>query len=419
MKRNHFWFLVVAGILAMQTQAISQGAPANGNTQANQGAGQDAGKTVQQPPSPPVETKLSVACVIDDPTGGGGQQHTCASDSYTAELGHHLKLRVDGLPEWLGQKNAPEKLTLFINGREIKDNHPISVNPEHSELVFKLDKTPQSETTQSGMTQSETTWDDLIVRQKNWGKKGISRSVRASVGPGGGTEYPTKAAFRLIFLPMPWAIVCLVFCLGTLAGLVVLGRRSSVLRDFPTGPYSLARTQMAIWTWLVVSSYFFLFVMWWDPQVPIPTSIIGLLGISASTYMAAALVDRTGPNTPPAVSKTFLKDICGGDQGVQLHRIQIIAWTVVLAFAYVMHILTKLSVPDFNPTLLGLLGLSAGTYVGFKFPENQSSASAQTQPAAPIPPVPPLSAAAVAGAGGAVGNPNPANQAEQKNQPIR
>jgi hypothetical protein len=367
MKRNHFWFLVVAGILAMQTQAISQGTPANGSAQGNQGVAQDAGKTGQQPPSPSVESKLSVVCVIDDPSGGGGQQHACASDSYTEELGHHLKLRVDGLPEWLGQKNAPEKLTLFINGREIKDNHPISVNPEHSELVFKLDKT----------TASETTWDDLIVRQKNWGKEGISRSVRASVGPGGGTEYPTKAAFRLIFLPMPWAIVCLVFCLGTLAGLFVLGRRSSVLRDFPNGPYSLARTQMAVWTWLVVSSYFFLFVMWWDPQVPIPTSIIGLLGISASTYMAAALVDRTGSNTPPAVSNGFLKDVCGGDQGVQLHRLQIIAWTVVLAFAYVINILTKLGIPDFNPTLLGLLGLSAGTYVGFKFPENQSPASAQ------------------------------------------
>lgn len=246
------------------------------------------------------------------------------------------------------------------------------MNPEQSELGFKLDQT------------SETAWDDLIVLQKNWSAKGIFRVVRASVGPAGGTEYPTKATFRLVFLPLPWAIVCFVFCLSTLAGLIVLGRRSSILKDSAGGPFSLARTQMAVWTWLTVSSYFFLFVMWWDSQVPIPTSILGLLGISASTYMAAALVDRTGSNTPPAVSRGFLKDICGGDQGVQLHRIQIIAWTVVLAFAYVMNILTKLSIPDFNPTLLGLLGLSAGTYVGFKFPENQSPVSTQTQPAAPV-----------------------------------
>ncbi|HZS28155.1 MAG TPA: hypothetical protein VFB76_13065 [Candidatus Angelobacter sp.] len=399
-KRNYFWFLVIAGILAMQPQAISQGTSANGSSQANQGAVQTG-----QQPSPAAGSTLSVVCIIDDPTASG-QAHACASDSYTTDLGHHLKLRVDGLQKWLEEKNAPESLALFINGREIKDSHPISVNPEQSELGFKLDKT----------TGSETTWDELIVLQKNWSTRGIFRNVRASIGPAGGTQYPTNAAFRLIFLPLPWAVACLLFCLSTLAGLVVLGRRSSVLKDSPGGPFSLARTQMAVWTWLTVSSYFFLFVMWWDTQVPIPTSILGLLGISASTYMAAALVDRTGSNTPPAVSKGFLKDICGGDQGVQLHRIQIIAWTVVLAFAYVMNILTKLSIPDFNPTLLGLLGLSAGTYVGFKFPENQAPVSTQTQPAAPVPPVPPVSAAAAAAAGtsGGVVNLNPAGQAGQR-----
>jgi hypothetical protein len=47
-----------------------------------------------------------------------------------------------------------------------------------------------------------------------------------------------------------------------------------------------------------------------------------------------------------------------------------------------VRIFTKLSIPDFNPTLLGLLGLSAGTYVGFKFPENQSPAG-NAAPAAP------------------------------------
>jgi hypothetical protein len=154
--------------------------------------------------------------------------------------------------------------------------------------------------------------------------------------------------------------------------------------------------------------------MTWDPAVDIPTSMLGLLGISATTYVAAALVDRNDGTSTPPTSKGFWKDI-SGSSGVQLHRIQIIAWTVVLAFVFIVRIFTKLSIPDFNPTLLGLLGLSAGTYVGFKFPENQSPASTQTQPAAPVSHVPPVSAAAAAaGAGGAVGNQNPAGQAGQK-----
>jgi len=178
----------------------------------------------------------------------------------------------------------------------------------------------------------------------------------------------------------------------SLVGLIILARKSSLLRDNPGGPYSLARTQMATWSWLLVNAYFFLFVMTWDPAVDIPTSILGLLGISATTYVAAALVDRSDGTSPPPTSKGFWKDI-SGSSGVQLHRIQIIAWTVVLAFVFIVRIFTKLSIPDFNPTLLGLLGLSAGTYVGFKFPENQTTAS--------TPAPPPAAKTAAAGGGGA------------------
>jgi hypothetical protein len=238
--------------------------------------------------------------------------------------------------------------------------------------------------------------------------------VRPSIGLENGIAAETHAVFELVLLPLGWVYVCFGFMCFSLAGLIILARRSSLLRDNAGGPYSLARTQMAIWSWLLVNAYFFLFVMTWDPAVDIPTSMLGLLGISATTYVAAALVDRNDGTSTPPTSKGFWKDI-SGSSGVQLHRIQIIAWTVVLAFVFIVRIFTKLSIPDFNPTLLGLLGLSAGTYVGFKFPENQSPASTQTQPAAPVSHVPPVSAAAAAaGAGGAVGNQNPAGQAGQK-----
>jgi hypothetical protein len=184
-----------------------------------------------------------------------------------------------------------------------------------------------------------------------------------------------------VLLSTVWVYVCGAFWLGTLIGLCVLARKSSLLRDNPGGPYSLARTQMAVWSWALISAYFFLFVMSWDPAVDIPVSMLGLLGISATTYVAATLVDRSGSATPRPVSKGFLTDISGGE-GVSLHRIQIIAWTVVLVFVFTLQVFTKLSIPDFNPTLLGLLGLSAGTYVGFKFPENQTPAATPATPAA-------------------------------------
>ena len=97
------------------------------------------------------------------------------------------------------------------------------------------------------------------------------------------------------------------------------------------------------------------------------------------------MVDQTSV-APDLKSKGFWKDITGGN-AVSLHRVQMMAWNAVLIFVFVVQVVTKMTIPDFNTTLLGLLGLSAGTYVGFKFPENQKAqpANAAVAPAAAQP----------------------------------
>jgi hypothetical protein len=372
--RKYVLIALVAGLLALPTHSQS---PAPQATPAPTG-------TQTQPPSTQSDVQLFVECIVVE-------KHECGSDS-TETLGQHIKLRVPNLKSWIDKKNSPSNLVLYLNGRQLAKTNPVSVtvsydpaHPELNELIFKLQRT----------TETDATWDDLIVRDKNWRGfflKGVSRQVRPSVGLENGIAAETHAVFELMLLPLGWVYVCFGFMCFSLVGLIILSRRSSLLRDNPGGPYSLARTQMAIWSWLLVNAYFFLFVMTWDPAVDIPTSMLGLLGISATTYVAAALVDRNDGTSTPPTSKGFWKDI-SGSSGVQLHRIQIIAWTVVLGFVFIVRIFTKLSIPDFNPTLLGLLGLSAGTYVGFKFPENQ------TPPATPA--TPPAAKTAAAGGGAA------------------
>jgi hypothetical protein len=41
----------------------------------------------------------------------------------------------------------------------------------------------------------------------------------------------------------------------------------------------------------------------------------------------------------------------------------------VLGFVFVVAVYNTLAMPDFSATLLGLTGISAGTYVGFKIPD--------------------------------------------------
>ena len=352
-----------AAILVVSARTQPQAAPAQKTPEP---------VAMQPTPAAPVkaETQLLVECVT-------GENHECATD-ISVPLGHHIKLKVRNLKSWIGQKNSPSNLVLFLNGRQLAKTYPVAVevaydqaHPELNELLFKLQRTPET----------DQTWDDLIVQQRNLRGlflKGVSRKARPSVGLEGGTPAESSAEFEMVLLSLGWEFVCIAFLCVTLAGVLVLGRKTSLLRDYDGGPFSLARTQMAVWTWLLLNAYFFLFIMTWDPAVDIPTSILGLLGISSTTYLAAVLVDHN--NTGKASSQGFWKDICGGGDNIELHRIQIIAWTVVLAFVFVVRIFTKLSIPDFNPTLLGLLGMSAGTYVGFKFPENKSSAEIAAAP---------------------------------------
>jgi hypothetical protein len=44
-------------------------------------------------------------------------------------------------------------------------------------------------------------------------------------------------------------------------------------------------------------------------------------------------------------------------------------WTLVLGIIFVRSVYRELTMPDFDTSLLGLMGLSSGTYIGFKFPE--------------------------------------------------
>jgi len=73
----------------------------------------------------------------------------------------------------------------------------------------------------------------------------------------------------------------------------------------------------------------------------------------------------------PTSSAGFMRDILSDGSGYSFHRFQIFAWTIVLGIIFVSSVYNNLTMPEFSSTLLGLMGLSAGTYIGFKFPEQK------------------------------------------------
>jgi hypothetical protein len=57
-----------------------------------------------------------------------------------------------------------------------------------------------------------------------------------------------------------------------------------------------------------------------------------------------------------------------GSQRSKLSPFQIAVWTLVLGIVFIRSVYVDLTMPDFDATLLTLMGISSGTYIGFKLP---------------------------------------------------
>ena len=74
----------------------------------------------------------------------------------------------------------------------------------------------------------------------------------------------------------------------------------------------------------------------------------------------------------PFVSQGWFRDITTDLNGTALHRLQTFCWTLALGAVFLISVYRELSMPDFNGTLLALMGISGAGYVGFKIPESNS-----------------------------------------------
>ena len=287
----------------------------------------------------------------------------------------------------------------------------------------------------------------------------LKRRMVVSVGFDNGEELKSQLSldsskpeeqFFLIVIPNLRTALALVIILGTFLAFLSLARHTHIIRDAtaprrPDGlrPYSLARAQMAFWFFLVISSYFFLWLVTGDMDT-LNTSVLGLIGISAGTALGSAFIDASKPipggtSNVPTVDVTkphtevveelaklrsealkeleslqkeraliastdrqqleeserqlnevrerlanyswqtayfawpswkgVMYDLLAENNLISFHRFQIFVWTLVLGIMFVANVYNELAMPQFSSTLLGLLGISAGTYVGFKLPE--------------------------------------------------
>jgi len=399
-----------------------------------------------------------------------GEEQRGINDIY-AQRGDDIWVDIINFKDWVKsleeKKKKPENsdvrdLILYLDHIPLKGVSPIYWH----ENTWSIGGVPPVQTT-------DTTVGFSLVRNEDsklgWShvlnQPVFNRKAIVSVGFANGEEMNSELTpdkntgkkdqqFYLTVIPKFRAAFGLIVILGALIAFLALARHTHIIRDAaaprrPDGqrPYSLARGQMAFWFFLVISSYFFLWIVTGDMDT-LNTSVLALIGISAGTALGSAFVDAgkpvpVGPSgNQPIVDVTrphlevlaelkqlradthkelevlqkartlispsdkqaldeneqqqnevrerlanyrwqsayfawptwkgVMYDLLAENNLISFHRFQIFVWTLILGIMFVANVYNELAMPEFSATLLGLLGISAGTYVGFKLPETKA-----------------------------------------------
>ena len=205
----------------------------------------------------------------------------------------------------------------------------------------------------------------------------------------------------------------------TLAALLILiwilALKYQLLNDESTAtkkPYSYSKTQLAWWTFIVISCIITLF--WITGNIPkLDTTTLALLGMGALTSGFARAIDvsdskATAAPAPPAAapaapavplppaapvppipvlsrnqeSQGFLLDILSDNTGISIARLQSLLFNLVFGLYYLYTFGTAIAhlyrhaqvdtiLPPFSTEQLALIGLSSVAYLGLKTTENK------------------------------------------------
>ena len=76
-------------------------------------------------------------------------------------------------------------------------------------------------------------------------------------------------------------------------------------------------------------------------------------------------------------SGSFLQDILKDDLGYSVHRAQMFMWTVILGIVFVTGVIRFQQIPQLDESLLALMGISSGAYVGLKTMETKKEVTTE------------------------------------------
>ena len=319
------------------------------------------------------------------PADDGGPPRVYYAHSYykdqpnKAGLNDLISVHVVNFPTLLKEVDGNcTGIVLFINGMAIKGLKAESCDAVTGHIRYRLLRTPDA----------DDVWHELLGHPK-----GFFRQVTVSVGKDAQFAVTTSVRdFNLEIIPRRPFFVFVVLFIASLVLFTSLCKKTSLIRNNAAGieperqAFSLALWQMSFWFFLVVAAYVFIWLIN-DELDTITESVLGLIGIGSATAIGSVLIDQNKASLDAATLTTrgFIRDVLSDSVGnISIHRFQMFVWTLVLGMIFIASVYNNLEMPESSAGLLGLMGISSGTYLGFKVPENAAPA-----PVAPPPPAPP------------------------------
>jgi hypothetical protein len=278
--------------------------------------------------------------------------------------------------EFLDQRPTDQsKLILYAEGVELKGissdlfkgvSKPLLQSEDTVWISFKLIRD----------TTTKAAWD-CLYRIAHWNDTHLK--IHVTVGWQGmfpvkvPTKYYANTQIDVVFFEK-WAFIAwLALYAIIVVTFIVLALKSNMLRDSDDGPYSLAQSQLAFWTILIMGSFIYTLILT-DISSSLNSSILFLLGISITANSSAVYIDyykKKDQTLAPKISKGFFADVLGDGNTISVQRVQNAAWTLVLGLYLVYYTISNKTLPTYPDMLLYLTGISSLAYVAVKPTENK------------------------------------------------
>lgn len=296
-------------------------------------------------------------------------------------FGDYLRIRADGAcvtqilalfqltGDSVANNASQSNLGLVFNGVRMKQMATTLTRLDEGqslELSFLLSRDSEA-------VDNRESWNDFLGTARHHEDRHSELLVELGLTIGKDPVRQIGAAQAIAFLGTDvTSIYIAIFCglIAILLAFYLALKHPSLLRDHPNGAYSLAKSQMAFWAVLLAVTFTVLYVLL-DDLEHIPNSLLILVGLSGATSFASIWITPSADKAvmPDHGMRNFLQDICSDGTGASVHRVQAVVWTAILGVVFINQVMLVISMPDFNSTLLTLLGISNGTYVALKMKE--------------------------------------------------